>query len=193
MTFSQPLRYSRGFLGLPLCASFGCSSWVHLLTTSLHEEKSESAMRMRISRSRRRARPSRRLASKRRNPAPLELHYFPVTLFTHQNAAHGIVAVLARVNTPIQVGAAETSTVYRGDQEPGTPIQNCCDTYDDDTIVVSIRAHQYKLPLGRQVLRIGGTKNRAQQYKLALRQREVKFNTCYSNANEPSQDALRHI
>jgi hypothetical protein len=27
----------------------------------------------------------------------LELHYFPVTLFTHQNAAHGIVAVLARV------------------------------------------------------------------------------------------------
>jgi hypothetical protein len=25
--------------------------------------------------------------------------------------------------TPIQVGAAETSTVYRGDQEPGTTIQ----------------------------------------------------------------------
>ena len=25
-----------------------------------------------------------------------------------------------------------------------------------------------------------GTKNRAQQYKLALRQRVIKFNTCYS-------------
>jgi len=24
-------------------------------------------------------------------------HYFPVTLLTHKNAAHGIVAVLARV------------------------------------------------------------------------------------------------
>ena len=73
-------------------------------------------------------------------------------------------------------------------------------------IVVSIRAHQYKkavthmmmahqykLALRRQVLRIGGTKNRAQQYKLALRQRVIKFNTCYSNVNETSQDALRHI
>jgi hypothetical protein len=58
---------------------------------------------------------------------------------------------------------------------------------DGDTIVVSIRA------LRRQVLRIGGTKNRAQQYKLALRQRVIKFNTCYSNVNETSQDALRHI
>jgi hypothetical protein len=38
-----------------------------------------------------------------------------------------------------------------------------------------------------------GTKNRAQQYKLALRQRVIKFNTCYSNVNETSQDALRHI
>ena len=38
-------------------------------------------------------------------------------------------------------------------------------------IVVSIRTHhQYKLALRRQVLHIGGTKNRAQQYKLALRQ-----------------------
>ncbi len=33
----------------------------------------------------------------RRNPSQLKLHYFPVTLFTHQNAAHGIGAVLARV------------------------------------------------------------------------------------------------
>ena len=32
-----------------------------------------------------------------RNPAPPDLHYFPVTRFTHNNAAHGIVAVLARV------------------------------------------------------------------------------------------------
>jgi hypothetical protein len=59
----------------------------------------------------------------------------------------------------------------------GTPIQNCCDTYDDDTIVVSIRAHQYKLALRRQVLRIGGTKNRAQQYKLALRKRVIILKT----------------
>ena len=60
-------------------------------------------------------------------------------------------------------------------------------------IVVSIRAHQYKLALRRQVLRIGGTKNRAQQYKLALRQRVIKFNKCYSNVNETDEDALRHI
>jgi hypothetical protein len=40
---------------------------------------------------------------------------------------------------------------------------------DGDAIVVSIRA------LRRQVLRIGGTKNRAQQYKLALRQRVIIF------------------
>jgi hypothetical protein len=62
-----------------------------------------------------------------------------------------------------------------------------------DMIVVSIRAHQYKLALRRQVLHIGGTKNRAQQYKLALRQRVMKFTTCYSNVNETYQDALRHI
>ena len=42
---------------------------------------------------------------------------------------------------------------------------------DGDTIVVSIRA------LRRQVLRIGGTKNRAQQYKLALRQRVIILKT----------------
>jgi hypothetical protein len=30
-------------------------------------------------------------------PRPARMHYFPVTLFTHTNAAHGIVAVLARV------------------------------------------------------------------------------------------------
>jgi len=64
---------------------------------------------------------------------------------------------------------------------------------DGDMIVVSIRAHQYKLALRRQVLRteylflyccarflvppsLGGTKNRAQQYKLALRQMVIKFN-----------------
>ena len=50
-------------------------------------------------------------------------------------------------------------------------------THDDDTIAVSIRAHQYKLALRRQVLRIGGTKNRAQQYKLALRQRVIILKT----------------
>ena len=60
-------------------------------------------------------------------------------------------------------------------------------------IVVSIRAHQYKLALPRQVLHIGGTKNRAQQYKLALRQRVIQFSICYSNVNETYQDALRHI
>ena len=32
-----------------------------------------------------------------RNPASLQLHDFHVTLFTRTNAAHGIVAVLARV------------------------------------------------------------------------------------------------
>ena len=48
---------------------------------------------------------------------------------------------------------------------------------EGDMIVVSIRAHQYKLALRRQVLRIGGTKNRAQQYKLALRQRVIILKT----------------
>ena len=61
---------------------------------------------------------------------------------------------------------------------------------DGDMIVISIRAHQYKkavthmmmahqykLALRRQVLRIGGTKNRAQQYKLALRQRVIILKT----------------
>jgi len=74
---------------------------------------------------------------------------------------------------------------------------------DGDTIVVSIRAHQYKkavthmmmihkLALRRQVLRIGGTKNRAQQYKLALRQREIIFenNKCYNNVNETDEEAF---
>jgi hypothetical protein len=32
-----------------------------------------------------------------RTPSPLDPHYFPVTLFIHQNAGRGIVAVLARV------------------------------------------------------------------------------------------------
>ena len=54
-------------------------------------------------------------------------------------------------------------------------------------------AHQYKLALQRQVLRIGGTKNWVQQYKLALRQRVIQFNTCYSNVNETSQDASYKI
>ena len=58
---------------------------------------------------------------------------------------------------------------------------------DGDMIVVSIRA------LRRQVLRIRGTKNRAQQYKLALRQSVIKNNICCSNVNETYQDALRHI
>ena len=63
---------------------------------------------------------------------------------------------------------------------------------DGDTIVVSIRAHQYKLALRRQVLRIGGTKNRAQQYKLALRQREIIFenNKCYNNVNETDEEVF---
>ena len=42
---------------------------------------------------------------------------------------------------------------------------------DGDMIVVSIRA------LRRQALRIGGTKNRAQPYKLALRQRVIILKT----------------
>ena len=62
---------------------------------------------------------------------------------------------------------------------------------DGDMILVSIRAHQYKLALRRQVLRIGGTKNRAQQYKLALRQRVLKFenNKCYNNVHETDEEA----
>ena len=57
---------------------------------------------------------------------------------------------------------------------------------DGDMIVVSIRA------LRRLVLRIGGTKNRAHQYKLALRQRVLKFenNKCYNNVHETDEDAL---
>ena len=58
-----------------------------------------------------------------------------------------------------------------------------------DIIVVSNKAHQYKLSLRRQVLYIGGTKNRAQQYKLAQGQRAIKFNTCSGNVNETYQDA----
>ena len=46
---------------------------------------------------------------------------------------------------------------------------------DGDMIVVSIRAHQCKLALRRQVLRTGGAKNLAQQYKLALRQRVINI------------------
>ena len=38
-------------------------------------------------------------------------------------------------------------------------------------IVVSKMTHQYTLALRRQVLHNGGTKTRAQRYKLALRQR----------------------
>jgi hypothetical protein len=49
------------------------------------------------------------------------------------------------------------------------------------------------MALRRQVLRIGGTKNRAQQYKLTLRQRVLKFYICYSNVNETDEDALWHI
>ncbi len=48
---------------------------------------------------------------------------------------------------------------------------------DGDTIVVSIREHQYKLALLRQVLYNRGTKNRAQQYKLALRKRVIILKT----------------
>ncbi len=54
---------------------------------------------------------------------------------------------------------------------------DCVMYIDGDTIVVSMRAHQYRLALRRQVLRIGGTKNRAQQYKLALRQRVIRLKT----------------
>ena len=63
---------------------------------------------------------------------------------------------------------------------------------DGDMIVVSIRAHQYKMALRRQVLRIGRTKNRAQQYKLALRQRVIIFenNKCYNNVNETYEEAF---
>ena len=50
-------------------------------------------------------------------------------------------------------------------------------TYIGETIVVTIRAHQYKLALRTHVLQNGGTKSRAQHCKLALRQRVIILKT----------------
>ena len=56
-------------------------------------------------------------------------------------------------------------------------------------------AHEYKFALQRQVLHNGETKNRAQQYKLALRQEgnNIENNKCYNNVNETDEDASLHI
>jgi len=74
---------------------------------------------------------------------------------------------------------SETSTPYRGDQEPGTTIQARAAAEGNNSItgVYSIT---------------GVTKIRVQQYKSVLRQRVLDI-LCYSNVNETDEDALRHI
>ena len=65
---------------------------------------------------------------------------------------------------------------------------------DGDMIVVSIRAHQYKLALRRQVLRIGDQEpGTTIQARAAAEGNNIENIKCYNNVHETDEEAFYYV